>query len=157
VNAAGHAPAEQDRTVHGFVDPRRVVQLAALALAVAAAAYLVGYPTYGRSASASSSSTTLVDADGTWVLWLLLAPVVLVAIHALWPRGRRTVAIVACTVPLYLLCVAGALTIGIFFVPAALVSGLALLAPARPTTRTRTASPPDGSPGNPLERARVAP
>jgi hypothetical protein len=142
--------------VRDFVDPRRVVQLAALALAVAAAAYLVGYPTYGRSASAGTSSATLVGADGPWVLWLLLAPVVLVAIHALWPRGRRTVAIVACTIPLYVLCVAGALTIGIFFVPAALVSGLALLAPARPSG-SRATSRPGRPAGNAVEPGSVEP
>ena len=127
--------------MRGFLDARRVVQLAALALSVAAAAYLLG----DRPAAGAGSATpaaTLVDIEGRWVIWLLLTPVLLVGAHALW-RGRgRTAAIVAGTALLFLLCVAGALTIGIFFMPAALVSGLALLVPARTTSGRRSASAP---------------
>ena len=129
--------------MRGFVDARRLVQLAALALAVAAAAFLLGYPTSsGGGAGGATSSASLVDVNGPWVLWLLAAPVVLVATHAVWPHRGRTVAIVACTVLLWLLCLAGLLTIGVFFLPAVLVSGLALLVPARPLRRPRVASQP---------------
>ena len=129
--------------MRGFVDARRLVQLAALALAVAAAAFLLGYPAYGGGGPAGAAPTaSLVDVNGPWVLWLLAAPVVLVATHALWPHRGRTVAIVACTVPLWLLCLAGLLSIGLFFLPAVLVSGVALLVPARPLRRPRVASQP---------------
>ena len=129
--------------MRGFVDARRLVQLAALALATAATAFLLGYPAYSGAGSAGVASTAnLVDVNGPWVLWLLAAPVVLVATHALWPRRGRTVAIVACTVPHWLLCLAGLLTIGLFFLPAVLVSGVALLVPARPLRRPRVASQP---------------
>ncbi|OJV82206.1 MAG: hypothetical protein BGO37_04240 [Cellulomonas sp. 73-92] len=131
--------------MRGFLDARRVVQLAALALAAAAAAYLLSDRASGATTSDAGSAApaaTLVDVEGRWVIWLLLTPVLLVATHALW-RGRgRTAAIVAGTTLLFLLCVAGALTIGIFFMPAALVSGLALLVPARTTSSRRNASAP---------------
>ena len=131
--------------MRGFLDARRAVQLVALALAVAAAAYLLGFRQTVETATDAGTATTpatLVDVNGRWVVWLLLAPVLLVAIHALWPGHRRTVAIAACTVLLFAFCVAGALTVGLFFMPALLVGGLALLVPARPLRRPRVASQP---------------
>lgn len=124
--------------MRGFLDTRRFVQLAALVLAGAAATYLGTYRTY----SGGPSATTLVDVNGRWVVWLLLAPVLLVAIHALWPGRGRTVAIAVCTVLLFAFCVAGALTVGLFFMPALLVGGLAVLVPARTAGRPRAVVQP---------------
>ncbi len=124
--------------MRGFLDARRAVQLAALALAVAAAAYLATYRAY----SGGPSAVTLVDVNGRWVVWLLLAPVLLVATHALWPGRGRTVAIAACTALLFAFCVAGALTVGLFFMPALLVGGLAILVPARTAGRPRAVVQP---------------
>lgn len=136
-------PRDDHGVVRDFLDARRLVQLAALALAVAAAAFLLGYPTYsGRGAAGDAPTASLVEVNGRGVLWLLAAPVVLVATPALWPHRGRTAAIVACTVLLWLLCLAGLLSIGLFFLPAALVSGVALLVPARPLRRPRLASQP---------------
>ncbi len=123
-----------------FVDARRVVQVVALLLAAVAAAFLLGAPLYsGTSTSVTSDDTstttpmraTLVEVNGGWVIALLVAPVVLVAIHALWVGRGRTAAIVACTAPVAVLCVLGILTIGVFFLPAVILSGVALLVPAR--------------------------
>lgn len=138
------------RSWRGFLDGRRAVQLVALLLAVAAAAYLLGVPAYGHVSTAVSSdggtvtrygSASLVEVNGGWVVGLLLGPVALVAAHALWRGRHRTAAIVACTALLLGFCVAGMLSVGLFFLPAAIASGLSLLAPARPAAPAHPRTP----------------
>lgn len=127
----------------GFLDRRRVVQLVALLLAVAAAVLLLAVPLYsGEATTVSSDGTvtttrtaaTLTEVNGGWIAGLVLVPVVLIAVHALWVGRGRTAAIVACTAPVALLSLVGILTIGVFLLPAVILSGVALLVPARAAT-----------------------
>lgn len=127
----------------GFLDKRRVVQLVALLLASGSAILLLAAPLYsGETTAVSSDGTTtatrtaatLAEVNGGWVIGLVLVPVALVAVHALWAGRGRTAAIVACTAPVALLGLVGILTIGVFFLPAVIVSGVSLLVPARPAT-----------------------
>lgn len=119
-----------------LVDPRRVAQVASLLLAAVAAAFLLGAPMYtGDSVSSDGTTTptssTLAEVNGRWVAALVLAPAVLIAVHTLWVgRGRRA-AIVVCTAPVAVLCLLGILTIGVFYLPAVILSGVSLLLPAR--------------------------
>jgi hypothetical protein len=109
-----------------FFDARRVVQLVALLLAVAAAAVLIGVPM-----NSGSTTQTLLRAEGPHVLPVLLLPVALTLVPATWLGRGRTAAAVACAVLLVLVCLAGLLTVGVFYLPAAIVSGVAFTVPAR--------------------------
>jgi hypothetical protein len=106
------------------------VALAAVALAVAAGLGLAFYPVYqGESETVSSSgvvtsssdSATLIDENGPWAAFLLCVPVVLATL-GLWVALRRhkTLAWIFAGV-LLIFCVLGGFSIGLFYLPAALV------------------------------------
>jgi hypothetical protein len=139
----------------GFLDARRVVQLVALLLAIAAAVFLVFAPTgTGVTSSVDADGTvtttehavTLLDVNGGGVLGVLLAPVVFTLVPALWVGRGRTVAAIAGTVLLGLLCVAGMMTIGVFYLPAALAAALAFVAKTRPAAAVGSTMPPPPTP-----------
>jgi len=136
------------------IDARRIVQLVALGLALSATVYLLAVPTYsGQSTTVTSDGTTttvevaqtLLAANGPGVLGVLLLPVLLTAVPALWWGRGRTAVGVTCAVLLLLLCVVGLLTVGVFFFPAAVVATVALVvpawSPAPPKPDLRGASP----------------
>lgn len=120
---------------------RWTAQHVALVLAVAAALLLAIAPT-GSSESVTTDSTgtvtesvshtTLVQSQGPGVLIVLAIPVVLTLAPLLVPpRLRRTVGLV-CAVLLAALVILGALTIGIWFMPALIATLVASLG-RRPT------------------------
>ena len=132
--------------MRGFFDARRAMQLLSLVLAAAAAAYLLAVATYSGTATTEDGETaevaaTLVDINGRWVIAILLAPVLLIGTHALWQGRGRTVAILVCTLPVLLFSLAGMLTVGIFFMPAVIASGLSLVVPAHATNGARPVAP----------------
>jgi len=121
------------------IDARRIVQLAALGLALAATVYLLAVPTpSGQSTTVTSDGTTttvdtaqtLLAVNGSGMLVVLLLPVLLTAVPALWWGRGRTAVGIFCAVPLLLLCVVGLLTVGVFFFPAAVIAVVALVVPA---------------------------
>lgn len=138
------------------LDGRRVVQLVALLLAVAASSFLALVPVYSGAATSTSSdgtvtttqqTATLLEVNGPGALAVLLVPVLLTAVPALWFGRGRTPAAVVGTALLALGCVAGLLTVGVFYLPALVAAGLAFAA------RTRSARPE--KPGGPVA-ARLA-
>lgn len=108
-------------------DARRAVQLVALVLAVAATTLFVAVPR-----DTGSATQTLLQAEGARVLPLLLLPLVLTVVPLVWAGRGRTAASVTCTVALVLVCLAGLLTVGPFYLPAGIVGGIALAVPAHP-------------------------
>lgn len=118
-----------------FFDARRAVQLVALLLSAAAAAIFVGVPM-----DTGSANQTLLQAEGPHTLPVLLLPVALTLVPLLWLGRGRTAAAVTCSILLVLVCLAGLLTVGFFYLPAAIVSGIALAVPARRASPTSTAA-----------------
>ena len=119
-----------------FFDARRAVQLVAVLLAAAAAAVFVGVPM-----DTGSTNQTLLQAEGPHVLPVLLLPVALTLVPLLWLGRGRTAASVTCSALLVLVCLVGMLTVGVFYLPAAIVSGIALAVPAPRASPTSTAAP----------------
>lgn len=125
----------------------------ALAAAVAGAAYLIFADSYSSESCsmtagsdvmtcAVSDGSTLIEESGRWVLWLLAVPVVATAIVVAvivgglpaWPGW---------VVAVFLLCasILTSLTIGAFFLPAALLAVGSMWMYSRAVSQ---ASPPGG-------------
>ncbi|WP_344094646.1 hypothetical protein [Microbacterium deminutum] len=123
---------------------KRWLQVAALVLVAAASTVLLLVPTY-ESATTSSNGTetvttqSMLEVNGPWLLVVLAAPIVL-AVLPVFARGRTWVvlSIVSATL-LWVGVILGSLTIGIFFVPGAI---LALIAACLPVRSNRAAAAP---------------
>jgi len=105
------------------IGAKRVVQLIAVVLAVAAGVYMLFAPTYqtATSDSAGNSSTgtaTILETSGAWAIVLALIPIAIaLAPLVVPPRARRWVTIAA--VVLFAgWTIVGVWTIGGFYVPA---------------------------------------
>jgi hypothetical protein len=110
------------------------LQIAALAVVITAAIALLVLPTSTSVTSSSdgsevTTSQTLLASMGPSVLLILAAPIAMAALP-LFSRGRAWVALsIASAVLLWLFVILGLLTIGVFFLPGAI---LALIAACRP-------------------------
>lgn len=116
---------------------KRRVQFVALVLVVAAGVILLVVPTYMTVTSSSdgpevTSSQTMLAVVGPWLFVVLLAPVLFAALP-LFARGRAwAVLSVVSAILLGGFVLLSLLTIGIFFVPGAVLSVIAACLPARP-------------------------
>jgi len=90
---------------------------ASFGLSMAAAVFLLAWPVYMGSDGARTTHATLLEVNGPWFIVPVLFPVV-VALMALLSR-RRAVRILAAVV-IGAFCLI-AMSIGIFYVPAAIV------------------------------------
>jgi hypothetical protein len=110
-----------------FMRPR-VLTRVAFALALVAAIVVAFGPTYTTCAVSSSDGVSMcsrssgVDVNGWWILVVASVPVVLTLIAMLIPRRG---VLIASTALLWIGCVLGLLSVGIFFVPAAIVLTIA--------------------------------
>ncbi|GAA1991744.1 hypothetical protein [Microbacterium pumilum] len=115
---------------------KRRVQIAALALAVLAAVVLLVVPTYESVTVSSdggeiSTSLTMLQAVGPWIFVVLLVPVLATAVPV-FARGRAwSVLSMIGAIVLSGFVILSLLTIGMFFVPAAIASVVAACLPAR--------------------------
>lgn len=106
------------------------MKMVRLALVAAlAGALVVAFAPFGRTCAAGlpggelvCSSTSLLSAEGPWVLALGSVPVALSLVAAL---ARSRAAWAVCAALLWGFCVLGALSIGPFFVPAAILMTVA--------------------------------
>jgi hypothetical protein len=116
--------------------PRRFAT-AAFAAAVLGAV-VAAFAPLGRACSSSSAGqercvdTSLFQTEGTWILVVVSVPLLLTFVPAVWPR--RGVRIVA-AVLLWAACFVAVFSVGVFFVPAAVLETVAaarreVLAPA---------------------------
>jgi hypothetical protein len=98
------------------------LNVAAVAAALAVAALVTFIPVYSVDSSATgSSSETLVEHEGLWVLAVVLAPALLAAIPLLLPAAwRHTSLVTVATVAVLFVLVTG-FTIGLFFAPTAIL------------------------------------
>ncbi len=125
---------------------KRVFQLIAFALVVVADAVLLLVPTYSSAASSSSGDSsqataattsvettqTMLQVVGPWLLVLLAVPLA-AALLPLWARGRAwTVLSLVSASVLGVFVLLGALTIGMFFVPALVTAIVAACLPSVP-------------------------
>ncbi|MDP1847218.1 MAG: hypothetical protein Q8K79_05445 [Solirubrobacteraceae bacterium] len=117
---------------------RRAHEIHLVAIGITAlisAAYLV-VETY----EGSGPSQTVVEANGTWVILVLLVPLVLVALPLVVPPDRRRAAVLSAVAALTLFALVTGFTIGTpYLLAAALmwVAGAIQRAPARPHGATR--------------------
>ena len=117
---------------------RRAHQIHLVAIGITAlisAAYLVVDVYEG-----SGPSQTVVEANGTWVIALLLVPLALVALPLMVPPERRRIAVLSAAAALTLFALITGFTIGTpYLLAAALmwVAGGIQRAPARPSGATR--------------------
>ncbi|GIU99479.1 MAG: hypothetical protein KatS3mg014_1095 [Actinomycetota bacterium] len=117
------------------------MRAARLALAAAVAGALVAaFAPLGRTCGATlpggeltCSGTSIFSVDGWWVLAVTSVPVALSLVAAL---ARSRAAWTACAVLLWAFCVVGILSIGLFFVPAAILMTVAAVRGRPETVRT---------------------
>jgi hypothetical protein len=112
----------------GLVRTKRLT-VASLVCALAGSA-IVAFAPLGQTTSGGSggidgtpvvertTSVSLVSYEGTWVLWLLAIPVAITLVAVLVPRRGAGI---ASAVLLWVFCVVGLASIGLFFAPAALL------------------------------------
>jgi len=119
---------------------KRITQIVAAALTVAATLALLIIPSYTSVSENSAGEETietlpLLAVVGTWYLVVLALPIVF-TIAPLIPKHRRwqTVSVVS-TILLVMFTVIGALSIGYYYIPAAIV---AIIAVFLPTSGRRT-------------------
>ncbi len=136
-----------------YLSAKRAVQLVALVLAVAAASALAVLPTYIEMSVTSDGAqsvrgATLVEANGLWAAFLLAVPVVVAALPLL-ARGRAWQPLSIASVVLLFGCViVGFLSIGWYFLPAAIAAAVgAGLSPRPNTAARRSRRPAGGAPG----------
>lgn len=116
---------------------KRVLQLAAFVLAVAAAAVVAFRPSFILVTTDSDGieqiqAATVLEVVGLWYLLVLAIPVVLTAVP-LFARGRAWQPVsIACVVPLTVFVAIGMLSISWDFLLAWVVAVVAVLLPARP-------------------------
>ena len=107
--------------------------MAAVAAALAVALLVALIPVYSVHGSATGSgSETVIEHEGLWVLAVMLAPALLAATPLLLPAAwRHTGLVIVATVALVFVIVTG-YTIGMFFVPMAILLVLAAALSDRP-------------------------
>jgi hypothetical protein len=113
----------------------RVLAVLALIFAVAAAGYLIFADTYsGQQCTGGSSSvptcietsSTLIEENGSGVLFILAIPVVLATAQLLLVVADAPGVLSGLLAAMFLgLCLIAVFTIGFYFLPAALLSGVA--------------------------------
>jgi hypothetical protein len=116
----------------------RALSGVAFVLAIAAALFAAFGPTYTSCGSSADRVTTCSHAsgfavNGWWILVVASVPVVLTLMPLLTARRR---VLIACSVLLWIGCVLALLSVGIFFVPAA----IALTIAAARSDRTPTSA-----------------
>ncbi len=114
---------------------RRWVQIAAFAVVVLASLVLLLVPTYESAKSGSGgtevvTSQSMLEVNGPWLLVLLTMPIVFTAVPLIVHGRIGMIASVVSTALLVLFVIISLITIGIFFVPGAILAVVALCLPA---------------------------
>ncbi len=114
----------------GRLAPAVWVALAALLLAVAAGLWLALYPGFYQGVSVTASSSgevvqrseqaSLLAENGIWALGLLAVPLALTGLGVLGAVRRFRFLLWSAAVVLLVCCVISAMTIGLFYLPAAI-------------------------------------
>ena len=134
------------RVRDGRLAPAVWVALAALLLAVAAGSWLAFYPGFYQGVSVTGSSSgevvqrseqaSLLAENGMWALGLLAVPVALTGLGVFGAARRFRFLLWSVAVVLLVFSVISGMTIGLFYLPAA----IALLAAAALCSSSRTRS-----------------
>jgi hypothetical protein len=120
----------------------RLFAASAFALAIAGSVGFLLLPVYTSTGNGPTTHDTLVEVNGSDTLILLAIPVVLTAVPLLAPQHRR--AIGACAFLLTAFAILGSWTIGLAYLPSALLLGVAWAA-----ARGRPGSPASDFAGDP--------
>ncbi|SEB39434.1 hypothetical protein SAMN04489806_0393 [Paramicrobacterium humi] len=126
-----------------YVNGKRIAQIIAVVLALAADAMILFGTRYTDVTSDSSGHESTVtrsflEVNGPMILISLAVPVVVAALPLFFPHRGWQAASVASVVLLAIFVFLGALTIGVFFMPA-LIAAIVGLAMRRPAVTPRTA------------------
>ena len=113
-------PYAPDVKGSGFAKASFVAALTGALLAAFAPSYTSC--TEELAGSIRCGSATAFDVNGWWILVVVSIPVVIATIPAVRPTRRRTV---VCTVLLWACCVVALASIGLFFIPAAILMTVA--------------------------------
>lgn len=115
----------------------RLLAASGLLLSLLAAAYLALADTYSSQSCVSDgtstvctdkSSSTLIEENGAWVLLLLAVPICLAAAQLLLVIAHGPAVLKSLVAGVFLpACLIALFSLGVFFLPAALVSAVALL------------------------------
>jgi hypothetical protein len=120
-----------------YLVPKRVLQLVAVGLALVAAAAVIALPLYSQVSSTSAgdqeaTSSSLLSVVGPTVLLTMLVPVLSAALP-LVARDRAWQPLSVVSAMLLAVFVAlGLLSVGWFFIPALIVSVIAVFQPVTP-------------------------
>ena len=126
---------------------RNVLQILAFTLGIAAALILLLVPGYTEVTQTNDGqekikSSTLLETIGPWILRPLFIPVVLTGLPLLFRGPLRKYASVTATVALAIFTLLGSLSMGWFYLPATVVSFIALFSlstkPKSPKSQSRT-------------------
>ncbi|MFC8796539.1 hypothetical protein ACFT2C_02300 [Promicromonospora sp. NPDC057138] len=127
-----------------YLVPKRVLQLVAAGLALVAAAAVIALPLYSEVSSTSAgdqqaTSSTVLSVVGPTVLLTMLVPVLGAALPlAARSRAWQPLSVVSAAV-LAVFVVLGLLSVGWFFIPALIVSVIAVFQPVTPKSGAGTA------------------
>jgi hypothetical protein len=122
----------------------RLAAAVAIVLATIASVWLAVWPCFyaGTTSGASRESTTcssLIAENGTWVISYLAIPIVLTVVASLALVARLRAVMWALAILLFALCILAAWSIGLFYVPSAVTL---LIAAARMSRMRANADPP---------------
>lgn len=122
---------------HGPAASARVLQAVAFVLVLGASVVLLFLPLYSGSSESSdgrqlTESATLLQENSPGVLIVLAVPMLLALVPPCSPRKAWRALSVACLIALAAFVVVSMLTIGRFYLPALVVSFIALLRVPRP-------------------------
>lgn len=100
---------------------------------IAATTYLLNAPLYqvGGSEELPQDTMTLVEMNGTWVINQLVAAILVSGVPffvALWWSAMQRLVTWICTLLLLAYSIAGSMTVGLFFMPGAVLLLLAAIA-----------------------------
>ena len=128
----------------------RSAAVVAIVLAAIASVWLVAWPCFytGATSGPSGESTTcssLIAENGTWVLSYLAIPIILTVLAFLALVARLRAVMWTLAILLFALCILAAWSIGLFYVPSAVTI---LIAAARMNPTRANADPPLASVGD---------
>ncbi len=98
---------------------KKILPAVSFSLALAASVFLLVYPSGSGNWGGQFHRTTILEKEGLWVLIPLSFPLIVTLLPLVFPRQ---VVRIGATVVLWAFAIIGGFSIGLFYIPAALVA-----------------------------------